>query len=52
MPARARSKAKSVKRKPTRVRSAGAPRRESRGNGQERGLLARLKEGAVICAEG
>jgi betaine-homocysteine S-methyltransferase len=49
---RARSKAKSVKRKPAKARSAGAPRRESRVTGQERGLLARLKEGAVICAEG
>ena len=52
MPARARSKAKSVKRKPARAQSASAPRRASRGSGPERGLLARLKEGAVICAEG
>ena len=52
MPARARSKAKSVKRKPAKARSASAPGRRGQGNGQERGLLARLKEGAVICAEG
>ena len=52
MPARARSKAKSVRRKPARAQSASAPRRAGRGSGPERGLLARLKEGAVICAEG
>jgi betaine-homocysteine S-methyltransferase len=57
MAARAKSKAKSAKAKSAQARSAkaastGTLRRESRGNGKERGLLARLKEGAVICAEG
>jgi betaine-homocysteine S-methyltransferase len=56
MAARAKSKAKSAraksaKAKSARVTSAG-PRRAGRGNGAERGLLARLREGAVICAEG
>jgi betaine-homocysteine S-methyltransferase len=57
MAARAKSKAKSAKAKSAQAKSAkaastGTLRRESRGNGKERGLLARLKEGAVICAEG
>jgi betaine-homocysteine S-methyltransferase len=57
MAARAKSKAKSARPKPAkaksgRVTAAGHPKRASKGNGAERGLLARLKEGAVICAEG
>ncbi len=53
MAARAKSKAKSTKAKPSaRVISARAPKRASSGNGRQRGLLERLKEGAVICAEG
>jgi betaine-homocysteine S-methyltransferase len=62
MAARAKSKAKSAKAKsakakaakPTsaRVRSASAARRDGGGNGKERGLLSRLSEGTVICAEG
>ena len=57
MAARAKSKAKSARAKSSRAKSArvkagGAPRRESKSNGRERGLLARLREGAVICAEG
>ena len=57
MAARAKSKAKlaktrSTKAKSARVKAAGAPRRERKGNGKERDLLARLSEGAVICAEG
>src|ERR1700746_1053896 len=57
MAARARSKAKSAKAKSAkpksaRARSASPPQRASGGNGAGRGLLARLKEGAVICAEG
>jgi betaine-homocysteine S-methyltransferase len=57
MAAKAKSKAKSAKArtgkaKSARVTSAGAARPAGKGNGAERGLLARLKEGAVICAEG
>ena len=62
MAARARSKAKSAKAKSAkaksakpktaRARSASPSQRASGGNGAGRGLLARLKEGAVICAEG
>src|SRR5580693_10548528 len=62
MAARARSKAKSAKAKSAkaksakpksaRARSASPPKRASGDNGAGRGLLARLKEGAVICAEG
>src|ERR1700741_1066885 len=62
MAARAKSKAKSAKAKsakakaakPTsaRVTSASAAKRAGRGNGKERGLLARLSAGTVICAEG
>ena len=58
MAVRAKSKAKSAtaksaRRKPARVKVvAGGAQRASPGNGKERGLMARLKEGAVICAEG
>jgi betaine-homocysteine S-methyltransferase len=52
MAARAKSKAKSAKAKSVRVTSASQRKRAGKGNGAERGLLARLKEGAVICAEG
>jgi betaine-homocysteine S-methyltransferase len=57
MAARAKKKpktarAKSPKAKSVKARAAGAPQRASRGGGTERDLLARLKEGAVICAEG
>ena len=57
MAARTKSKAKSAKAKlakakSVKVASAGQVRRAGKGNGTERGLLARLKEGAVICAEG
>ena len=46
------AKAKSAKAKAVRMKAASAARGVSKGNGKERGLLARLKEGAVICAEG
>src|SRR6201997_790601 len=57
MAARAKSKAKSAKAKSaraksTRVTAASPPKRTAKGDGGERGLLTRLKEGAVICAEG
>jgi betaine-homocysteine S-methyltransferase len=52
MAARAKSKAKSAKAKSATVRSAGAGKRAGKGNGTGRDLLARLKDGAVICAEG
>ena len=50
---KARSKSKSVKvRRPAKIsRQARSPRAAS-GGGIERDLLARLKAGAVICAEG
>src|SRR5579863_5069397 len=47
MATKAKKKAKSAK--PKRV---SAVRRESKGGGPERDLLARLKAGTVICAEG
>jgi len=46
------AKAKSAKAKSAKVRSAGQAKRAGKDSGTERGLLARLKEGAVICAEG
>src|ERR1700758_2451588 len=57
MAARAKSKAKSAKAKSaraksTRVTAASPPKRTAKGDGGERGLLTRLKKGAVICAEG
>jgi betaine-homocysteine S-methyltransferase len=57
MAARAKSKpksakAKSAKAKSASVRSVSQAKRAGKGNGTERGLLARLREGAVICAEG
>jgi len=57
MATRAKSKAKSAraksaKAKSARVTSANPAKRASGGNGAGRGLLARLEEGAVICAEG
>src|SRR5215472_6972985 len=56
MAARAKSKAKSAKKKSAKPKSTvqvkSAAPRASQGNGKERGLLARLKAGAVICAEG
>jgi betaine-homocysteine S-methyltransferase len=53
MPAKARKKAKSAKPKRARVPVRVSPvQRESKGRGIERDLLARLKAGAVICAEG
>ncbi|HVH83502.1 MAG TPA: homocysteine S-methyltransferase family protein, partial [Steroidobacteraceae bacterium] len=51
--ARARSKVKSAKAKSATAKSAArAVQRVGKGNGKERDLLARLREGAVICAEG
>ena len=53
MAAKAKSKAKKSTRKPvrsTRTSQRGAP--ATRGNGASRDLLARLKDGAVVCAEG
>src|ERR1700756_5616203 len=59
MAARAKSKSKSAKAKSasaraksTRVPAASRLKRAAKGNAAERGLLTRLKEGAVICAEG
>jgi methionine synthase I (cobalamin-dependent) len=52
MAARAKSKAKSAKPKSAKAKPASAPGRQSKGNAKERDLLARLREGAVICAEG
>src|SRR5690348_14689402 len=55
MAARAKSKsakAKSARAKSTRVTAASPLKRTAKGNAAERGLLTRLKEGAVICAEG
>ena len=52
MAARAKSKAKSARAKSVRVTSASPPKRAGKGHGGERGLLVRLNEGAVICAEG
>src|SRR5246127_1471924 len=59
MAARAKSKSKSAKAKSasaraksTRVTAASPGKRPAKGNAAERGLLTRLKEGAVICAEG
>ena len=53
MAAKAKSKAKKSSRKP--VRTARVTQRSApaaRGNGASRDLLTRLKDGAVICAEG
>ena len=53
MAAKAKSKAKKSTRKPvrsTRTSQRGAP--ATRGNGASRDLLARLADGAVVCAEG
>jgi betaine-homocysteine S-methyltransferase len=51
--ARAKSaKAKSPRAKSARARSASAPQGAGKGRGIERDLLARLRAGAVICAEG
>jgi betaine-homocysteine S-methyltransferase len=53
MAAKARSKTKKSSKKTvrsTRVAAPGAP--AARGNGASRDLLSRLKDGAVICAEG
>ena len=53
MAARAKSKAKKSTKKPvrsTRISQRGTP--ATRGNGASRDLLTRLKDGAVICAEG
>ena len=53
MAAKAKSKAKKSTRKPvrsTRTSQRGAP--ATRGNGASRDLLARLTDGAVVCAEG
>ena len=53
MAAKAKSKAKKSTRKPvrsTRTSQRGAP--ATRGNGASRDLLARLKDGPVVCAEG
>lgn len=53
MAARARSKVKSAKAKSAKAKSAArSVQRVGKGNGKERDLLARLREGAVICAEG
>ena len=53
MAARARSKVKSAKAKSATAKSAArSVERAGKGNGKERDLLARLREGAVICAEG
>src|SRR5215470_4852865 len=58
MAARAKSKAKSAKAKKsaraksTSAASASQPKRAPTGNGAQRGLLTRLRDGAVICAEG
>src|ERR1700752_2905692 len=52
MAARAKSKPKSARAKSTRVPAASRLKRAAKGNAAERGLLTRLKEGAVICAEG
>lgn len=53
MAARARSKVKSAKAKSPKAKSAArSVQRVGKGNGKERDLLARLREGAVICAEG
>ena len=46
------ARAKSAKAKSVKVSAAGSPKPAGKGNGAERGLLRRLKEGAVICAEG
>src|SRR5215469_9056558 len=53
MAAKAKSKAKKSANKPvrsTRISQRGAP--APRGNGASRDLLARLTDGAVVCAEG
>jgi len=53
MAAKAKSRAKKSAKKPvrgTRISQRAAP--AARGNGASRGLMARLKDGAVICAEG
>ncbi|HZC85737.1 MAG TPA: homocysteine S-methyltransferase family protein [Steroidobacteraceae bacterium] len=53
MAAKAKSKAKKTTKKPlrsTRVSQRGAP--AARSNGASRDLLARLTDGAVVCAEG
>jgi len=53
MAARAKSKAKKSTKKPvrsTRISQRGTP--ATRGNGASRDLLARLTDGAVVCAEG
>ena len=53
MAAKAKTRAKKSAKKPvrgTRISQRAAP--AARGNGASRGLMARLKDGAVICAEG
>ncbi len=49
---KAKSKPKSRAKPQATSRSAGTSRPAARGQGSERDLLARLKNGAVICAEG
>src|SRR5882762_6681543 len=49
---KAKVKAKSKAKPQGTSRSASASRPAPRGQGRERDLLARLKNGAVICAEG
>ena len=49
---KAKSKAKSKAKPQATSRSASTSRPAARGQGSERDLLARLKNGAVICAEG
>jgi len=54
MPARAKSRVKTAKRKAPRRTAGGqaSAAATARGNGASRDLLARLKEGPVVCAEG
>jgi len=51
-PKKAKVKAKSKAKPQATSRSASASRPAAKGQGSERDLLARLKNGAVICAEG